>query len=95
MIKWCLRGVCLWMIGGTQLALALPPPEEVPEEVLRTEIIPQGRSPLNGERLSAAEYAELQARISESPYAPELDPQVEKLIFLLNLRKLLETLNPF
>lgn len=87
--------LAVWMLSGMQIGLALPPPEEVPEEVLRTEIILQARSPLDGELLSTAEYAELQARLSESPYAPELAPRVQQLILLLNLRKLFETLIPF
>lgn len=79
--------------GGT--GLALPPPEEIPEEVLRTEIILEARSPLDGKPLTAAEYAQLQAQLAESPYPPELDSNVQELIFLLNVRKFLQILIPF
>ncbi|MGF1479471.1 MAG: hypothetical protein ACFB4I_08260 [Cyanophyceae cyanobacterium] len=86
MVAVCLAGVP---------SLALPPPEEVPEEILRTEIITRARSPLDGELLSAAEYAQLQAQLAQSPFPPELNSQVRQIIFLLQIRQLLETLNPF
>lgn len=70
--------------------VALPPPEEVPEEVLRTEIITEARSPINGEPLTAAEYAQLQARLAERPIAPKLDPRIREAIFLLRIRELLQ-----
>lgn len=79
--------------GGS--GLALPPPEETPEEVLRTEIILEARSPLDGKPLTAAQYAQLQAQLAESPYPPELDSNVQELIFLLNVRKFLQILIPF
>ena len=86
--------VSVGVFTSVQAGLALPPPEETPEEVLRTEIITQARSPLTGERLSAAQYAELQERLAESPFPPELDSKVQQTIFLLQIRKFLETINP-
>ena len=53
---------CLQPLPGK----ALPPAEDIPEEVLRTEIILEGRSPINGKPLSAAEYEQLQAELQES-----------------------------
>lgn len=76
-------------------ARALPPPEDVPEEVLRAEIILEARSPLNGEPLTAAEYAELQAQLQEPAFAPNVSPEVRELLFLLRLRELLNTVVPF
>ncbi|MFP4296408.1 MAG: hypothetical protein ACLFT0_00960 [Spirulinaceae cyanobacterium] len=76
-------------------AIALPPPEDIPEEVLQMEIITEGVSPLNGEPLTAAEYAELQAQLTTRPYAPEVSTELQQLIFLLRLRRLLNTLIPF
>jgi hypothetical protein len=75
-------------------ALCLPPPEDVPEEVLRTQIITQARSPIDGKPLTAAEYAQLQAQLAESSFSPELNPQIRQLIFLLHLRRLLRTIVP-
>ena len=48
-------------------AWALPPDEEINEEVLRTEIITEARSPIDGQPLTPAEYAELQAALQETP----------------------------
>lgn len=75
-------------------AEALPPPEDTPEEILRAEIILEARSPLNGEPLTAAEYATLEAALAESPYAPSLDSELQHLIFLLRIRRMLRTVVP-
>lgn len=83
------------VIFQPQKTEALPPPEDIPEEILRTEVITEGRSPIDGEPLTAAEYEELMARFRESPYPPELATNIRELIFLLNLRKLFETFTPF
>lgn len=76
-------------------ALCLPSPEDLPEEVLRTEIITEARSPIDGKSLTAAEYAQLQAQIQQSLFEPELNPQIRQLIFLLRVRHLLRTVIPF
>ena len=76
-------------------SVALPPPEDTPEEILRTEIILSGRSPIDGEYLNAAEYAQLQADLRERTFAPQIDPDVQHLIFLLQIRKLFKALVPF
>jgi hypothetical protein len=75
--------------------LALPPPEETPEEVLRTEIITEARSPVDGKPLTAAEYAELQAQLQARRASPQLNPKVKETIFLLRFRKLIRTFFPF
>lgn len=82
-------------LTGMQASLALPPPEDIPEEVLRTQIITEARSPIDGQPLTAAEYAQIQAQIAESPYPPELNSNIRQLVFLLNIRKLFKTLIPF
>jgi hypothetical protein len=87
--------VVLW--GGLTnplLAQTLPPPDDIPEEVLRTEIILEGRSPIDGEALTATEYTELMAELAESPHPPELNDEIRHLIFLLKVRKMLKTLIP-
>jgi len=76
-------------------ALSLPPPEDVPEEVLRTEIIIEARSPIDGKPLTVAEYAQLKAELSEPSTPPELNPKIRQLIFLLRLRQLFRTVTPF
>lgn len=82
-------------LAGVEVAVALPPPEDTPEEVLRTEIITTARSPVDGKPLTAAEYAELQTQLQTRPYPPKLDPKVADTIFLLRLRQLLRTFIPF
>lgn len=74
----------------------LPPPNDAPEEVLRTEIFTEARSPLDGELLTAAEYAELQAALrSTAAVEPQVSPKIRRLIGLLKLRKAIRTIFPF
>jgi hypothetical protein len=80
-----------WVTGGGS-SWSLPPPEDVPEEVLRTEIVTSARSPIDGKWLTAAEYAELQAQLQIEPPNPQVSPKVRELIFLVRLRKLLRSI---
>jgi len=77
-----------------QTVMALPPQEDIPEEILRTEIILTVRSPIDGKVLTPAEYAELQAQIQISP-PPRLASSIRDKVFLLQLRKTLLQLFPF
>ncbi len=77
-----------------QTVMALPPQEDIPEEILRTEIILAARSPIDGKVLTPAEYAELQAQIQISP-PPRLASGIRDKVFLLQLRKTLLQLFPF
>src|SRR4051794_12407105 len=79
--------ICLttsWVVIPATILVALPPPEEIPEEVLRTEIITEARSPVDGKPLSAAEYLEIQDRLQTNPH-PEalLAPKIKRDVFLL------------
>ncbi len=88
----------LYTVLFTHLAaagLCLPPPEDTPEEVLRTEIITEARSPINGELLTAAEYAELQALLQKDPTDPVVAAQIQEIIVLLRLRRAIRTFFPF
>ena len=76
-------------------ALALPPPSEVPEEILRTEVITEARSPLDGEPISAADYAALQEHLRDPNTEPVVNPDIAQLIQLLQLRRLLKPVLPF
>ena len=80
----------LWSFG-TESSKALPPPEDIPEEILRSEIILEARSPIDGDALTPAEYAELQAQLQESNFAQDLSPEAQDLIFLLQIRKFIKT----
>jgi hypothetical protein len=78
------------------LSWALPPATDTPEEVLRTEIITEARSPVDGKPLTPAQYAELQAQLEAGPpIDPKLSPQVKRTITLLRLRKFIRTFFPF
>lgn len=82
--------------GQTAIAQSLMfDPEDLPEEILRTEIITEGRSPITGEPLSAQEYAELQRAIEERQISPQLAPEIQEVFLLLELRRFLKTLLPF
>jgi len=88
-------GLSLSSLGLTNPSVALPPPEETPEEVLRTQIILEARSPIDGKPLTAAQYVQLKADLAESPYPPQLSPEVQNVIFLLQIRQMLKILTPF
>jgi hypothetical protein len=88
--------VSTFVLYPTARLLALPPPEDIPEEVLRSEIILDARSPIDGKPLTASEYAELQAQLqTPPPTPPELAPKVRKTLNLLRVRKFLKTFFPF
>lgn len=78
-----------------QITQALPPPEDIPEEILRTEIILYGRSPIDGKPLNASEYVKIQEEIAQSAFSSDIDPKIKELIFFLQLRKLFKTITPF
>ncbi|MDG2615085.1 hypothetical protein P7L53_02400 [Thermoleptolyngbya sichuanensis XZ-Cy5] len=82
---------------GAGLGHALPPPEDVPEEVLRTQIVLEGRSPVTGEPLTASERAtqqtSRQTAIEEQPR--DLPPEIRQTVMLLKLRRLLRPVLPF
>lgn len=83
-------------VTGLAPTFAVPPPEDEPEERLRTEIILEARSPIDGQPLTAAEYAELEAQLeAESRNIGTVPPDIRRLIGLLRLRKALRTILPF
>ena len=75
--------------------IALPPPEDIPEEILRTEIITEARSPIDGKPLTASEYAQLTAKLQKRLFPPKLSPQVRQTVFLLRLRTIIKQVFPF
>ncbi|MBW4598205.1 MAG: hypothetical protein KME29_00955 [Calothrix sp. FI2-JRJ7] len=83
------------IVSGLRLsASSLPPPDDIPEEILRTEIITAARSSVDGKLLTAAEYLELQSQLSAVP-PPKLDPKIRENIFLLRIRSALKSVFPF
>lgn len=93
-----------WLAGWLLVApgaaaesqVALPPPEEVPEELLRTEMILPARSPIDGKPMSPAEYAQLTERLQENTATRNrVNPDVEHTVFMLRLLRLFRTITPF
>ncbi len=74
---------------------ALPPIEDTPEEILRTEVIIEARSPIDGKPLTAAEYAELQIMLEKGYLPPDVSPKFKDLVFLLRIRKMFKSIIPF
>ncbi|TVP66543.1 MAG: glutathione S-transferase [Leptolyngbya sp. LCM1.Bin17] len=69
-------------------ALALPPADDIPEEILRTAIITEARSPLTGEPLSAEDYAALVEDLRDPNIPRRVSSDLTQLIYLLQLRRL-------
>jgi hypothetical protein len=93
-LKMMVVAIASSMLYWPDPAAALPPQDEIPEEVLRTEIILEARSPLTGAPLSAAEYAELQEALMQNE-ASLVASEIRELIFLLQLRRVLRPVIPF
>ncbi|HEY9807754.1 MAG TPA: hypothetical protein V6D13_00300 [Halomicronema sp.] len=95
MKKFAVICLLLWFVGFVSPARALPPPEDVPEEVLRTEIFTEARSPLDGKPVSAAEYILIQEQLQKGPQAAKISSDLQHLIFLLRVRGFLRNIIPF
>ncbi len=76
-------------------AMALPPPDEIPEEILRAEADLGARSPIDNRPLSPSEYEQLRDLGRNRQRDPQVSPEVEQLIFLLKLRQGLRSILPF
>jgi hypothetical protein len=96
-----LAQMCLWMTIFGQLVLPvradpIPIDRDIPEEVLRTEIITEARSPIDGRALSATEFAELVVETKQQldRSSAELgagSSRIKETIFLLRLRSFLRS----
>lgn len=75
-------------------ALALPPEDDIPEEILATEIIIEGRSQLDNQSLTVNEYVLEKQKENNRPFPPELDSQIKHNVFLLRIFKMLRTITP-
>ena len=84
-------------IGGTRVQaaeLAAIEPD-VPEEVLRSEILLDGRSSFDGKRLTATEYAELEQEIEQrNAVEPQVAPKIRRLVGLIKFRKFIKRVLP-
>jgi hypothetical protein len=101
--SWIARSLLLLvaMVGANlrseqAVQASTPPLTDIPEEVLRTEIITEARSPIDGSPLSAVEFAELVVEIQEkndreSAEAVANHPKFKELFFLIRLRSFLRS----
>ena len=95
-----LAGLGVWMICW-QLTLpaqadSIPVDTDIPEEVLRAEIITEARSPIDGKALSASEFAELvvttRQQIERENASVAVDnPKLKETLILLRLRSFLRS----
>lgn len=69
--------------------------EEIPEEILRTEIITEARSPLTGEPISAADYAQLTDELRAPAGGNLVSQDIDYLIYLLQIRRAIKPILPF
>lgn len=88
-------GLLALLVAMPSLAQVLPPVEDIPEEILQTQIFTEARSPIDGKLLTAAEYAELQAQIQADAVEPKVAPKLQRLIVLLRVRKVIRSILPF
>lgn len=73
---------------------ALPPPEDIPEEVLATEILMEAKSPEDNQPLTPQEYALLKEERGNSRFPAEVDSKLRHNIFLLRILKLMRSIVP-
>jgi hypothetical protein len=73
------------------------PDADIPEEVLRAEIITEARSPIDGKALSAQDFAELvvntkQQLDRDDAIAATMNPKFKEAVLLLRLRGFLRSI---
>lgn len=86
----------LTLIHST-IVWALPPAEDVPEEILRTQIVLDARSPIDGRPMTPTEYAVFQAQQHAATQLPssQLAPQVRGVVTALKIRRFIKRFLPF
>lgn len=93
--------VGIYLIGGCQIIIPvyasnLPSAADIPEEVLRAEIIIEARSPIDGTALSATDFAELvvttkQELDRDNAIAATSNSRFKEALLLLRLRSFLKS----
>ena len=81
-------------ILNTPAVYSLPTDDDLPEEVLATEITLDARSSLDNQVLSPQEYLQEKQGEEESLFPPEVDSEIQHNIFLLQILKMFRTINP-
>jgi hypothetical protein len=77
-------------------AIDLPSDNDIPEEVLRAEIIIEARSPIDGKALSTEEFAQLvvtsqQKLDRDNAISATSNPKIKELLLLIRLRSFLKS----
>ena len=93
-------GLCtitVWQVASSVMANNLLPDADIPEEVLRAEIITEARSPISGKALSAQDFAELvvttkQQLDRDDAIAATTNPKFKETFLLLRLRGFLKSI---
>ncbi|WP_310418405.1 hypothetical protein [Chamaesiphon sp. OTE_8_metabat_110] len=85
-----------WQVVLPVRADNLPADADIPEEVLRAEIITEARSPIDGKPLSAADFAELvvttRLQLERDNASVAINnPKIKETLFLLRLRGFLRS----
>jgi hypothetical protein len=82
-------------VGITPAAMALPPPTDVPEEVLRTEVIVEARD-RSGQPIGPGAYAQLQQTIDRrNQDNPQVAEELQSLLLQLRLLSVIKSIAPF
>lgn len=89
-----LTALCLFCLLLSLPGAAIPPPTDIPEEILAAEIFLQARDN-EGKPLGVTEYALIREKEKEGIYPPLPSPQLREKIFLLQLLHMFRTLIPF
>ncbi|WP_373541459.1 hypothetical protein [Chamaesiphon sp.] len=89
-------GMMGWNIAVPVQASSVAVDTDIPEEVLRAEIITEARSPIDGKALSAIEFAELVVTAKQQLERDDAslvtdNPKVKETLFLLRLRSFLRS----
>ncbi len=85
-----------WLAAIPVQASSPPSDDDIPEEILRAEIIAEARSPIDGRALSSAEFAELVVNAKQQIYVDDAlvatsNPKFKDTLFLLRLRGFLRS----
>jgi hypothetical protein len=103
---WLLLGLILWQprpaVAETLAQSVQSQPSitsnDLPEEVLRAEIYTDAHSPVNGARLTAAEYTILMENLGSVDYIPpeqKVSKRLRNVVELLKLRQQVRSIAPF
>ncbi len=85
------------ILGGllSPSAIALPPPEDIPEEILRAEVIIEARD-RSGQPIGPGAYAELQQAIDRrNQDSPQVAEELQSLLLQLRLLSVIKSVIPF